>query len=83
MRKITWIIVLIFLFVMFVAACGSSPAPAEQEKWAYIQFGRISRVVKLEKAIVCSSGVLEIYDAEGEYYRIHQNNVVITSVKPE
>lgn len=83
MRKITWIIILIFLFVMFVAACGSSTSPAEQEKWAYIIFGKMSRVVKLEKAIVCGSGVLEIYDVDGEYYRIHQNNVLITSVKPE
>ena len=83
MRKIVWIILGIFLFVMFVAACGSSTAPAEQEKWAYIIFGKMSNIVKIQKIVYTSQGVVEFFDVDGQYYRLHMNNVLITNVKPE
>lgn len=83
MRKITWIIILIFLFVMFVAACGSTQAPAEQEKWAYIIYGKMSRIVKVEKMTHWSDSVVELTDTNGVWYRLHPMNVIITNVKPE
>lgn len=82
MRKIVWIILGIFLFIMFVAACGSSTAPAEQEKWAYIIFGQTSRIVKVEKMTHWSDSVVELTDTDGVWYRLHPMNVIFTN-KPE